>query len=268
MTDKERTQARLDRSEGARAAKRTLSTPRGLHERVGSVYASSSPFMALVLTPLRELQAAPWPAKILAVAGGAIAWVFSLAFVAFLPLAVAASLVDFYLGRYRAKTESDEDGQPRFHADIAQIGYAVKVSTYAQLSIMWGVEVWAWAHLLPLLGTVAPAFASTLDPIVSGGWIATGLLVGYWITEMDSIEAHKLALGKGPLPMWWRVSGLLRYIMDRTGGVVEQALGHKPDAPGYVTAEELEELERERRGNAPGGAKSPHWGTGTNGPNN
>lgn len=109
-------------------------------------------------------------------------------------------------------------------------------------------ELWAASHLpglLARLGLGLPEWAAGLLSLLEGGWISTALLMGYLVTEIDSIEAHKIAMGKGPLWGWDILSRVLRRVMAK----VAKALGDTPPDGGGGSPAPIppEQQERDRQ---------------------
>lgn len=223
--------------------KTVLSTPRTLQERASRIATSPHPMFAIVDAPLRDFAAASWAQKIGALMAGTVTVWFSYAFLAFLPIAGLASVTDYFLGRYRARREFDAMGQPKFQAEVAQIGFAVKITTYTQLVMLWAGEQWAVAHVMDLirdLGFQVPMWLV----LMQGGWISTGLLVAYFFAEMDSVEAHKIALGRGPLWGWDILSKALRGLLGRASRVLSDSPVPPPTGGVPVPAEVQDEDRR------------------------
>lgn len=265
--------ARLRRSEGPRRSS-ILSTPQSLHQRVRGVYLSSHPALAVALAPAREFLQAQPVQQTFAIGAGILSAIWGYAFIPLLLLSIGASMMDYFIGRARARRELGADGLPRFQPDVASIGYAVKVSTYAQLSLLWGAEVWVWTRVLPLLSDVGVSLPGWVGQLVGGGWVATGLLFGFFVTEMDSVEAHKVAMGRGRLPGWSIISGALRGLLERGERVIERLMGGPPPpppptggGPGGGRTRDISESDvrraAERRRGPPPVSQIPRWLSGT-----
>ena len=202
-------------------------------DRVDRAY--SHPLLAVVLEPARDLLHSTAASKVIIVVGGAMAWVYSSAFESALVVAVCVSAWDWQSGRRAAQSNGT------FCPDVARIGVHVKISTFVQLGVVRAMEAWASMHI-----------SGNVDWLPeSRGWLATGLLVGFIASEMDSIDRHKIAMGGSPLWGWSRLSGFLRNRIDAMipGGSVK------------VGEADLQERERDRRGNAPAPKRGKMNGT-------
>lgn len=196
--------------------------PSRIRSRFARAYAH--PIITMLTEPARDLMQSSAASKVVIVLSGGIAWIYSSAFESALVVAMGLSLWDWASGRAVAKRRGV------FDADVARVGMHVKISTYVQLGVIRIMEAWAALHV-----------ASAVDWIPdSRGWLATGLLVGFMVSELDSIDRHKIALGGEPLWGWSRVSAWIRRGVDRSlpGGT--------------ITEEELREQEARRRGVWPG----------------
>jgi hypothetical protein len=189
-------------------------------ERVERVY--SNPVLAVLMEPTRDLLNSTAGTKVIILLSGSIAWLYSSAFESALMLAVFVSWWDWRLGKYAARAAGT------YNADTARVGMHVKITTFVQLVVLRLGEGWAALHVTDQIQWMPD----------SRGWIATGLLVGFIASELDSIDRHKVTLGGRPLWGWSKLSGFIRGRVDAM-------------IPGGMDEEDVRRQSEIRRGNPP-----------------
>lgn len=155
----------------------------------------------LFTVPFVRLAEVPSWSRALGLAGGVASFFLYDLFASFmLLLVVPATLSDFYFGVTAAKrrTADDPGAYQRARADA---GWNAKLATIVLLVLIRALEYWAELHGFPgILGGT------------TNGAIATALAVGVFGGELESIDAHRIQLGAGPIPGLSHLTGLLRRV--------------------------------------------------------
>lgn len=151
-------------------------------------------FLSLViLVPVERIQDSPAYARVLAFAAALVSAVLADLFTGMLALLCASSAVDYYVGRKVARLKG------KYRPEVARAGAYSKVGGILLL-------------LLVRFFTFYLARHGILD---TRGFVATGLAVGLFVVDLESIEHHRKRLGARPIPGLSQALGWMRGLQDR-----------------------------------------------------